>query len=106
MQFNYNIRKGVAFNYIPGRNNITCNSGKKSSFAYSKQFTTRGLIRNEWKMVKRDETYKVYLDTLNECLKYFKDYSLYDLEMVLFSNPEKECIKAMNSVSNSEYNMN
>jgi hypothetical protein len=99
IQWNYKIRKGIVFNYIPGRNNVTGHAGKKIGFAYNEHFKVESLVRAGWKRVNRDETYKVYIDTLNKCLHHFRDYSLYDLEMVLFANAEKECIKAMESVS-------
>lgn len=101
IQWNSNIRKGIAFNYIPGRNNVTGHAGKRIGFAYCNQFKTEELIKRGWRRIKRDDTYKIYLDTLYECLKHFEEYSLYDLEMVLFANAENECLKAMNSVSNT-----
>lgn len=101
IQWNSNIHKGIAFNYIPGRNNVTGHARKKIGFAYNDHFKTKNLVKAGWQRVQRDKTYRVYLDTLNECLKHFREYSLYDLEMVLFSNAEKECVRAMSTVSDT-----
>lgn len=101
IQWNENLNKGVAFNYIPGRNNITGHAGKKTGFAYQDQFEVINLVKIGWARLKRDETYSYYLETLGECLKHFPKYKLYDLEMVLFANAEKECAKAMKSLSNA-----
>ena len=35
------------------------------------------------------------MNTLVDCLKHFQNFNLYDLEMALFANAEKECTKAM-----------
>lgn len=101
IQWNANLKEGVAFNYIPGRNNITGNTEKRIGFAYQDQFKVRNLIKIGWIGLKRDETYSYYLDTLRECLKHFPKFKLYDLEMVLFANAEKECTEAMKSLSNA-----
>lgn len=101
VQWNSEIRQGIAFNYIPGRNNVTGHAGNRSGFAYDPQFKTRNLIKLGWKRLKRDETYEIYLETLKECLTHFPEHKLYDLEMTLFSNAEKECRKAMRSASNT-----
>lgn len=98
IQLNAKVKKGFAFNYIPGRNNITGHAGKKIGFAYSNQFKVESLVKDGWCRVKKDNTYQVYIDTLNQCVRGFEEFSLYDLEMVLFSNAEKECIKAMESI--------
>ncbi len=98
IQFNSGIRNGIAFNYVPGRNNTTGNSLNKKGFSHHSSFKTRKLVSSGWSRIKRDDTYTVYINTLNECLSHLKSYKLYDLEMVLFSNAEKECMSAMGNV--------
>ncbi len=98
VQWNRKLVDGVAFNYIPGRNNITGHAGKKIGFAYEDGFKVKSLTNSGWKKLNKDETYQYYLSLLIECLKYFPRYRLYDLEMVLFANAEKECVRALQSV--------
>ncbi|NOR87022.1 MAG: hypothetical protein GQ527_05385 [Bacteroidales bacterium] len=95
VQWNYSVKKGVAFNYISGRNKTTGDATKKIGFVHQEPFKIKNLVANGWSRIKRDETYQVYLDILQNCLKLLPTYSLYDLEMVLFANAEKECEKAM-----------
>lgn len=95
VQWNYQVNKGVAFNYISGRNNTTGHATKKIGFVHQEPFKVKNLIAGGWSRVKRDETYQVYLSLLQNCLKKLPEYSLHDLEMVLFANAETECIKAM-----------
>lgn len=90
---------GVAFNYIPGRNNITGNSLKKAGFSCCKSFSVKQLKALGWKSIKRDETYSVYLKLLTECLASLGQGTLSNLEMVLFANAEKECAQALQSVA-------
>jgi len=101
IQWNSDMKNGIAFNYIDGRNKVTGHKGEKKGFAHQNEFETKYLIEHGWKKVEKDETYTVYLELLKECLKHFKDYKLHDLEMVLFANAEKECKKAMDSLCNS-----
>jgi hypothetical protein len=95
VQFNYGVKNGLAFNYISGRNNITGHSGKRTGFVYQEEFKTKTLISAGWSKIERDNTYAVYLRLLKQCLEFLPTYGLHDLEMVLFANAEKECIKAM-----------
>ena len=97
VQFNCGLRKGSAFNYVPGRNNITGHAEKRTGFAYDSRFQTKSLIKRGWKRIKRDDTYGLYLSMMKECLSHFKGKKLRDLEMVLFANAESECSKAMNA---------
>lgn len=97
VQFNGDIRKGIAFNYVPGRNNTTGHAGKRIGFSYDKRFVVKNLAKCGWAKIKRDDTYSVYLATLRDCLRLLPSYKLRDLEMTLFSNAEVECSKAMNS---------
>lgn len=97
VQFNYGVKVGLAFNYISGRNNVTGHSGKKIGFVYQDEFKTENLISNGWGKIKLNDTYATYIKLLKECLKFFPTYGLHDLEMVLFANAEKECLKAMNT---------
>ena len=95
VQWNHNVKKGIAFNYIPGLNNVTGNALKKIGFVYDDRFKVKKLTESGWQSVKRDLTYEVYLKCLKKCLESFPKYKLYDLEMVLFANSEIECNKAM-----------
>ena len=98
VQWNANVKEGLAFNYIPGRNNVTGHAGKKAGFVYRDAFKTMSLVGKGWKSVKKNDTYATYLELLNECHKNLPQYQLYDLEMVLFANAEKECLSAINSL--------
>ncbi|MBA6350296.1 hypothetical protein [Colwellia sp. BRX8-9] len=102
IQWNEGLQRGIAFNYIAGRNNITGHQTNKIGFAHRNEFLTVNLVNNGWESVMKNETYQVYLDVLNECLKKLPDHKLYDLEMVLFANAEKECVKAINSLPNND----
>lgn len=98
VQWNFGV-KGLAFNYIPGRNNTTGHAEKKIGFTYQEQFKTDALVRCGWDRIEKDDTYKTYLKLLKECHSHYPNYRLYDLEMILFANAEVECIKAMKAIS-------
>jgi len=100
VQFNYGIKKGMAFNYVDGRNNIIGHVGKKIGFVYQNQFTIKELVTKGWEAVKPDFTYSKYLTTIKTCLSDFPNYNLFDLEMALFAKAEQECSAALNSISN------
>jgi len=93
--------EGIAFCYVAGRNNVTGNSGNKSGFSQYEIFKVKNLIENGWTAVKRNQCYQTYLEILRTCLselhKYeaYNKFHLYDLEMVLFSNAEIECERAV-----------
>lgn len=97
VQWNASVNQGIAFNYISGRNKVTGDATKKRGFVYQERFKVKSLVANGWKRLKRDDTYQVYLDLLKQCLAYLPQYSMHDLEMVLFANAEKECQLAMTS---------
>jgi len=98
IQLNNNIKKGYAFNYIPGRNNVTGNVNKRIGFSQQEKYKVKSLVENGWSRIKRDDTYEVYLKTLKKCLEQFPNYKLYDLEMVLFANAEKEAKKCLKNL--------
>jgi hypothetical protein len=98
VQINAGLRKGLAFNYVPGRNNIVGNTVTKRGFTQLSEFSVRSLCRSGWSRIKRDETYQWYLDTLSACLARLRRYSLVELEMALFSNAEGECQLAMRDI--------
>lgn len=100
IQINAGHRNGLAFNYVSGRNNIIGNTAKKSGFTQDIRFSTRTLVQSGWTPIKKLNTYSKYLETLEDCLKQLPNYSLASLEMVLFSNAERECIQAMTSAKN------
>ena len=95
VQINAGLGKGVAFNYVPGRNNIVGNAATKRGFTQDPQFSVRSLGRVGWRRIKRNETYDRYLGVLSDCLGYLPGRSLADLEMALFANAECECQLAM-----------
>jgi len=80
VQINGGIRRGIAFNCLPGRNNVVGNTVTK---------------RGNWVLIKRDETYSRYLDLLETCRAKLPGYDLPRLEMALFANAEAECQRAM-----------
>ena len=98
VQWNFGV-KGLAFNYIPGRNNTTGHSGKRIGFVYQEQFKTESLISCGWGEIEKEKTYETYLKVLKECHSHFENYNLYDLEMVLFANAGTECRKAIKSIN-------
>ncbi len=95
VQWNHQVKEGIAFNYISGRNKITGDATKKIGFAHQELFKTKNLIIGGWSGIKKDDTYQTYLNIMQNCLKHLPQYSLYDLEMTLFANAEIECTKAM-----------
>jgi len=97
IQINSGVSEGVAFNYIPGRNNTTGHSGKKIGFTFHEPFKIKNLILSGWSRIKRDHTYEVYLDLLNKCLEHLPGSKLYELEMVLFAKAEELAVEAMNN---------
>lgn len=95
VQVNAGLGKGLAFNYVPGRNNIVGNAAAKRGFTQQPEFSVRSLCRSGWSRIKRDESYQLYLETLSACLTRLPRYTLVELEMALFSNAECECQLAM-----------
>lgn len=95
VQWNAGVKRGMAFNYISGRNKVTGDATQKRGFAHQAPFKVKSLVANDWQRIKRDDTYQVYLDLLKRSLVYFTEYDMHDLEMVLFANAEKECEKAL-----------
>lgn len=95
IQINAGERNGVAFNYVPGRNNIIGNSTKKIGFTHTPDFAVRTLCQHGWSRIKRDETYARYSELLTACLSELQGRSRHELEMALFAKAEQECRKAM-----------
>lgn len=95
LQCNYQIKSGVAFNYLSGRNNTTGNTTNKQGFSQQKEYSVTSLVKKGWERVTKDDTYQVYLDYLFACIEHNPDWKLYELEMVLFANAENEAEKAM-----------
>lgn len=92
------VKEGLAFNYVPGRNNIIGHEKKKIGFVNDKRYKKSALLSKGWTKVKRDETYATYIKLLKSYLIDFPQYQLYDLEMALFSNAENQCQKALDIV--------
>lgn len=95
VQINACIERGIAFNYVPGRNNIVGNMQTRQGFTQDPRFNTRHLVKSGWTPIEEDETYEKYLELLHACLEIKPQYDLTSLEMALFSNAERECLKAM-----------
>lgn len=98
VQINAGEIKGIAFNYVPGRNNIVGNVVTRKGFTQDPRFSTKRLVELGWSPVKRSDTYLKYLELLYSCLEKRAIYTLASLEMALFANAEYECKKAMGSV--------
>lgn len=95
VQINAGIRRGVAFNYVPGRNNVVGNTATKLGFTQDARFSVKVLVKSGWSLIKRDQTYTRYLEILSLCLEKLPNYNLASLEMALFTNAECECQLAM-----------
>lgn len=95
VQINAGIQQGVAFNYVPGRNNVVGNTASKLGFTQDARFSVRALVKSGWTTMQRDQTYAIYLKTLSLCLENLPNYTLASLEMALFANAEVECLEAM-----------
>ena len=98
VQINAKLTKGLAFNYVPGRNNIVGNNKTKQGFTQDQRFSIKKLRESGWHSINRRETYCKYIKLLNFCLKRRPEYNLTKLEMALFANAECECVRAMLSV--------
>lgn len=95
VQINAGIQHGVAFNYVPGRNNIVGNTATKLGFTQDARFSVRVLVKSGWSPIKRDQTYTTYLKILSLCLEELPNYNLTSLEMALFANAQCQCQLAM-----------
>jgi len=95
LQINAGIQKGMAFNYVPGRNNVVGNTASKLGFTQDARFSVKALVKSGWPPIERDQTYATYLKTLSLCLDNLPNYTLTSLEMALFANAEFECQQAM-----------
>jgi hypothetical protein len=96
VQINANIKNGICFNYVSGRNNIVGNYDKKCGFTQTKDFSKTSLINAGWSPLIENNTYKKYNEVLSICLKKLPGRKRYELEMTLFSEAERECLKASN----------
>lgn len=97
VQINDGIRRGVAFNYVPGRNNVVGNTASRLGFTQDSRFSVEKLVKSGWSPISRNQTYARYNEILSLCLKKLPNYSLVSLEMALFTNAECECQLAMDS---------
>lgn len=96
IQYVYDCPNPIAFNYIPGRNNTVGNTGNKSGFTQDERFKVKTLTEKlGWQRVKRNETYRKYLDVIHAVKKELGHDNVYDLEMYLFAMAEIHCEKAM-----------
>ncbi|MBC3767094.1 hypothetical protein [Neptunicella marina] len=95
LQWLHDPHRGFAFSYISGRNNVTGHATKRIGFVYTDTFKINNLVKAGWQRIARDDTYRSYMQLLNDCLQYFPDYKLYDLEMALFANAERLALEAM-----------
>ena len=95
LQLNLCIKEGYVFNYINGRNNIIGNSIKKIGFTQNNKFNEKNISKDEnWIRIEKVDNYKFYLDYINK-IKKVLDIELYDIEMILFSDAENQCIQIM-----------
>lgn len=95
VQINAGVERGVAFNYVPGRNNVVGNAVTRQGFTQDVRFSPKKLVGSGWLPVKRGETYKKYLDVLTLCQAELPGFGLVSLEMALFANAERECLLSM-----------
>lgn len=95
VQINAGIERGVAFNYVPGRNNVVGNAFLKRGFTQEIRFSPKKLVQSGWSPVRRNQTYQKYLEVLELCRAALPDFKLVSLEMALFANAERECQRAM-----------
>lgn len=95
IQINAGLARGMAFNYVPGRNNIVGNTLKKIGFTHEPKCSVKQLVASGWHPIERDRTYAEYLKVIALCLQEMKCFSLVTLEMALFCNAERECQKAL-----------
>lgn len=104
LQCNAGVKSGIAFNYLSGRNNVTGNSTNKQGFSQQPEYSISNLVSRGWQRVAKEETYQVYLNYLFACLEHNPKWKLYELEMVLFANAEKEAKTAMQGNQNVSLN--
>lgn len=101
IQLHAKMKKGVAFNYVPGRNNIIGNAVNKCGFTQTDNFKVKTLINKGWRKIEKDNTYKVYNEVLSLCQKRLSDTSRYELEMALFAKAEYECKIQLDLIDNT-----
>ena len=95
VQLNAGLGKGLAFNYVSGRNKVVGYSGKKIGFTQTPRFSVGALCEDGWSRIKRDDTYGAYSALLTTCLNELQKTSRDELEMALFAKAEDECQQAM-----------
>ncbi|BEV72980.1 hypothetical protein THUN1379_24620 [Paludibacterium sp. THUN1379] len=99
LQINRGVTAGLAFHYVPGRNNVTGNVAKQCGFTLMSVFKREQLVSRGWQSMRSQDCYQTYLDTLQACLPHLPGYQLHDLEMLLFASAEIECRRAMDSLT-------
>lgn len=95
VQINAGVKRGIAFNYVPGRNNVVGNALTGKGFTQNFLFSPKKLVSSGWLPVERDKTYETYIDLLKICLSALPSFDIVSLEMALFANAESECLFAM-----------
>lgn len=100
-QFLSNVKQGLAFNYVSGRNNVIGHTTKKQGFVFHPSFQTKALSFAGWESIAANNTYQKYLALLKKCSSALSDIPLYELEMCLFAFAEKQCNKALAKVMNA-----
>ena len=96
VQINNGLKNGIAFNYVPGRNNKVGNVATKSGFTQMPENSAKSLCLSGWTAMARKETYTKYNELLSKCLKQLPGMNRVELEMILFSKAEEECNLANN----------
>jgi len=94
LQLNLNIKKGYVFNYVNGRNKIIGYRDKKTGFTQDDRYKESYLeYKFNWLKIKKKNNYNFYIEFLKKIQLELENIKIYDLEMILFSDAEKQCLK-------------
>lgn len=102
IQYLENAKEPMFFRYIPSRNKAI--QGNEKTLGFVEVFTKNLLVRERnWKEVRKDESYKTYLNLLHTLKSTYPDYEIYHFEMTLFSKAPELCIQAMDAELTARY---
>jgi hypothetical protein len=91
---------GLAFPYLPGRNNVVGHVEKNAGFSQNKANKPKELAgRLGWRLVGRNDAYRCYLDLLSSISKRLRGTAIYHLEMALFADAERLCTLLMDQTA-------
>jgi len=88
------IKNGIFFPYLPGRNKITGfykDRNHRYGFSEADIFKGDSILFNGWRKPEKDDIYPLYLEEMRTMSSRIKR-PLYDLEMSLFSDSEQLAI--------------